>query len=779
MAIDIKELFVTDLDATGGYWWSKEKVDKINYNFMQLSNGGMIGPQGVIGVDGINGDIGPRGYQGPIGDKGPQGPQGDSGINEWEYFPASNGYPGYLFPRKTSETQVSPVSLKIGVDENESASINQDPSQTVVAHGTSYIDPNDNINVPVVNLRVEHNGSIYGYNFQFLNQENGTNKFKIFPGISTPVFNVIFTAQKIVIKSKIGLDAIGGPIFDDSIIIDDSLIKVVDASNTPSLLFNLSNGTGKYTKSETALEYKPTDNEITDNVLVSENTNGDLAWKPVKDVFGLFPIGSIISIRLDEFRDEHFHLNESIDTIQGSPLNNIYGRGKPGTDFEGWYLCNGETWTISQNENTINFLTPNLNNFSYAIGSDGGVQPSINVPDGNGIVIGGYNLSMNAVPNADGIYQIQDTTNFVDNNSIGTSSFKVGGSGEYCESRMIHIVYLENPNLAWQNIKEAIVAPLVPSLPTVTTVGISNIVGNTATSGGNIVSDGGANIIARGVVWSTIPGPTITTNQGITSNGTGTVAFISNLTGLSQAINYNVRAYATNSVGTSYGDELSFAIPLITIQIGTQKWLTKNSDITKYRDGTEIPEHTGTNAEWAGLKTGAWCYPDNKLANNATYGKLYNWYAVAGILDEESNPPTALQIAARKTFAPSGYHVPTIAEWITLTSYLNSIIPAGNVGGKMKTTGTVELSTGLWRDPNEGATNSSGFSAVPAGFRYGFNGTFWDDVINYGKLAYFWSLTENVSSNPWYIFLNHNSGIATTYPSGNKTDGFSVRLIKD
>lgn len=781
MAIDIKELFVTDLDAGSGYWWSKEKVDKINYNFTQLSNGGMIGPQGIIGVDGITGDIGPRGTQGPVGDKGPQGPQGDSGINEWEIFPEENGYPGYLFPRKTSETQISPVSLKIGVDEDETSSLNQDPSQTVIVNGTSYTNPNDN--VPRVNLRVEHNGTIYGYNFQFLNQENGTNKFKIFPGISTPEFNVIFTAQKILIKSKISLDAADGPIFTDSIIIDSSLIKIGDTVNdTTGLLFNLSNGTNKYTKTEGALEYKKsTDNNIANNVLVSENTNGDLVWKKVRDVFGLFPIGTIISIRLDEFRDEHFDLNEPVNIIEGSRLDNIYGRGRIGTDFEGWYLCNGETWTVSQTGNNIgsqSFLTPNLNNFSYVIGSDGVIQPEINVNNNTNIVLGAYNLEMTAVPNEIGEYLINDTSIRFDNNA-NFESFNVSSSGQYCESKMIHIVYLDNPNLVWNNISAGI---NTQTIPTVVTSPVSNIGVSTVTSGGSIVSDGGAAIISKGVVWSTNLNPTITTNQGITINGTGTGSFISTLTNLLQTTNYKVRAYATNSVGTAYGDEVSFAIPLPEVTIGNQIWTSRNLDVDKYRDGTPIPEHVGTTQEWIDLTTGAWCYFNNDPNNGPTYGKLYNWYAVAGIHDNDPNTPN-------KILAPLGYHMPTSTEWSTLFGYVKSINPIGKLEGKIKSTGTIETGDGLWRAPNTGATNLSGFTGLPGGYR-SVGGVFTSrpaaelgPQLNIGYSGVWWHATESilnpattgVATEVFYRRDDDNLGFAGLF----KTNGHSVRLIKD
>jgi uncharacterized protein (TIGR02145 family) len=106
--------------------------------------------------------------------------------------------------------------------------------------------------------------------------------------------------------------------------------------------------------------------------------------------------------------------------------------------------------------------------------------------------------------------------------------------------------------------------------------------------------------------------------------------------------------------------------------------------------------------------------PDGST-DGATYGKLYNWYAIMGITDEETFPPTAAQIAARKQIAPIGWHVPTDGEWTRLTTFLNEQDPAGNVGDKMKEKG--EAPDGTWSSPNTAATNSSGFTGLAGGYR--------------------------------------------------------------
>lgn len=136
-----------------------------------------------------------------------------------------------------------------------------------------------------------------------------------------------------------------------------------------------------------------------------------------------------------------------------------------------------------------------------------------------------------------------------------------------------------------------------------------------------------------------------------------------------------------------------------------------NLNVSKYSDGTLIPQVTDP-TQWANLTTGAWCYINNTTANGTTYGKLYNWYAVVGIYDAAS----AVNPALRKKLSPTGWHVPTDAEWTQLTDCLGGEPVAG---GKMKSTGT-----SLWQSPNTAATNESGFSGLPGGYRSGF-GTFW------------------------------------------------------
>jgi uncharacterized protein (TIGR02145 family) len=206
-------------------------------------------------------------------------------------------------------------------------------------------------------------------------------------------------------------------------------------------------------------------------------------------------------------------------------------------------------------------------------------------------------------------------------------------------------------------------------------------------------------------------------------------------------------------------DSITFKRPL-QVTIGTQTWLTKNLDVANYSDGTVIPQVTDPTA-WANLTTGAWCHYDNNPANDAIYGKLYNWYAAAGIYDAASLANPAL----RKKLALTGYHVPSDEEWSTLTTYLEGESVAG---GKMKETGTE-----LWTYPNTDATNSSGFTSLPGGTRSS-DGTF--HVI--GDFGFWWSSSEAGTANAWDRFLNYFNGDAYR-DNDNKTSGFSVRCLRD
>ena len=193
----------------------------------------------------------------------------------------------------------------------------------------------------------------------------------------------------------------------------------------------------------------------------------------------------------------------------------------------------------------------------------------------------------------------------------------------------------------------------------------------------------------------------------------------------------------------------SCVITAQTVTIGKQVWMTKNLNVSSFRNGDPIPE-AKTEGEWKAYsqaKEPAWCYYDNDSSNGEKYGKLYNWYAVND----------------KRGLAPAGYHIPTDKEWTVLTNYLGGVEIAG---AKMK-------SSQGWGVKDGNGTNSSGFSGLPGGNRY-FNGTF----INFGEYGYWWSSTEGSTYFAWNRLLDYGSGDVTRYYVA-KERGFSVRCLRD
>jgi uncharacterized protein (TIGR02145 family) len=195
---------------------------------------------------------------------------------------------------------------------------------------------------------------------------------------------------------------------------------------------------------------------------------------------------------------------------------------------------------------------------------------------------------------------------------------------------------------------------------------------------------------------------------------------------------------------------------LPNVTIGTQVWQSTNLDVATYRDGTPIPQVTDPTA-LANLTTGAWCYYNNDPANGTIYGKLYNWYAVAGIHDNDPNTPN-------KILAPQGWHIPTDAEWTTLTTFLGGQSVAG---GKMK-----EIGTSHWRSPNTGATNSSGFTGLPAGL-WNSNG-----FIFIGIFSVWWSSSDLNQTYAWSRDIYYNFDDVGRFDR-NKNHVISVRCLRD
>jgi uncharacterized protein (TIGR02145 family) len=197
------------------------------------------------------------------------------------------------------------------------------------------------------------------------------------------------------------------------------------------------------------------------------------------------------------------------------------------------------------------------------------------------------------------------------------------------------------------------------------------------------------------------------------------------------------------------GDDNNYSV----VHIGSQTWMAENLKTTHYLNGDEIPVVSGDDA-WNDMTEGALCWYNNDSSYIIPYGSLYNWFALKDTRD----------------LCPSGWRSPEDDEWTNLVGILGG---TGVAGGKMKSIGTAESGTGLWLEPNTGATNASGFTAQPAGYRYD-NGAY----TNLGAGGRWWSATQSSSNYGWFHYVEYDyAGISRG--SLNKKFGYSVRCIKD
>src|SRR5574344_6948 len=301
--------------------------------------------------------------------------------------------------------------------------------------------------------------------------------------------------------------------------------------------------------------------------------------------------------------------------------------------------------------------------------------------------------------------------------------------------------------------------------PDVTTSAVFDIGLDSAKCSGNVTFEGSSAVIARGICWNTSPNPTIENLH--TTELPGSDPFIGSMNGLTSGTVYYVRAYATNDGGTSYGETFTFTTqttctPTVTdidhnvyntVKIGNQCWMKENLRTTKFADDTpiELGSNTSTVTPYR--------YSPNRDANTVNiYGYLYNWKAVMHGSVSSSSKPSGVQ-----GICPTGWHLPSDGEWEDLMTTLGG---NGVAGDKMK-----EAGTSHWLSGGTQASNSSGFTALAAGY-YGSSNT------GFGERTYYWSATEGNASNAYTRYITYSDS-RVSRKNEYKLYGFSVRCLSN
>jgi uncharacterized protein (TIGR02145 family) len=326
--------------------------------------------------------------------------------------------------------------------------------------------------------------------------------------------------------------------------------------------------------------------------------------------------------------------------------------------------------------------------------------------------------------------------------------------------------------------------------PTITTSEATNISKTSATVGGNLISAGTTTVNERGVCYSTTNHEPTVDDTKVVATGTGTGAFTSSLSGLTQATTYYVRAYVkTDEPNTYYGEAVTFTtsgacngVTTIsdidgntynTIGIGDQCWMKENLRTKKFADGTVIPSGGSSHSTTAPY----WYNPDNNATYAETYGLLYNWSAVMNGASSSSANPSGVQ-----GICPDGWHVPSNAEWTQMVNYVSGQSEficdgnSSNIGKALAATTGWDTYGGSCNVSNTdmATNNKTGFSALPAGM------SAFGSYTGLGTFADFWTATQASSIYSIYsrTLLYNRTDVKTT--SDNASDyGSSVRCVRD
>lgn len=461
MNIRIKELFKSDLDPNSNEWWSKDKIDKINFNFNLLRNGGPQGPMGLEGpngVDGDKGDTGAEGNQGPFGFQGLIGPESEG---TWKSYDIGSRI--VIYPSVASN--ISGITIPI-----IGASSHEDGSGNLISpyYGTTATSPINLAGSGAINVLNEGPMSIPGFgnysnlssiqiienldysnsfNFGLTSFDNGSGNTAVFE-IKPSYNNTSPNSQQIKFKGDVKFDFISNQGNINTLGVNSGINYPLEVIATdPGQTIEFTVGQLKFNQDASL-----------NNILKSNDTLGTVTWENVASLFSVLPIGSIVRIPSTDFNSSNFYTDDS-NTINNGPVvggNGVYdirtnfGAGKIDGMFGGWYLCNGEKWGDG---GIITYDTPNLNGFSYQISNiqseTYGNSPSVsggNSHSGNILYSGSEsNINMNGSV-------IEQSNSSSDTNAyLHNASLTNNDEYHIVFGEQVSIIFLGDYNYMWSN----------------------------------------------------------------------------------------------------------------------------------------------------------------------------------------------------------------------------------------------------------------------------------------------------------------------------------------
>ena len=435
MPITIKELFKSDLDPNSNAWWSQDKIDKINFNFNQLSSGGMKGPMGSQGPNGTPGPKGLLGDQGLKGSQGFEGTQGPAGTDGWIGIDGVTADARFLYPKQPTTTiEYTPPVFGIGYLDTEQTPFpingSADPRKPSVLNLKSVANTASGTDYRV-NLKLTHDGNYSEHRYFKDGLVDVYELGKIRSGASGFVNRIKLNPNDTYkIYSQIG--SVWKPTFNLSNL--ELTIKEID---------------GRFNKDTEVTKNVIFNGADVNDILVATDNTGKVSWQNPLMVLPGFKYGTIISIPTYMFTSSNFDVDGTYYN-GGNPIRFKFGQGKPGTAFENWYLCNGQAWNTSAGINET--IVPNLNFVQVNIDPfDNQVQVSLS---NNKSIMGGHPTSMIAGHQGGGNYATSFNHIVLDNDD-DTHNIILKADDPVIDTKIdltqsIYLVKLDRNDLQWE-----------------------------------------------------------------------------------------------------------------------------------------------------------------------------------------------------------------------------------------------------------------------------------------------------------------------------------------